>query len=93
MVSSVLTAALLMASVANARCQERTMNTNAPGGLRQWPLSGNWVVELVRSDDDKLACITVTGLRNEQRGDFYIWGSGVPARAGPSSSPTGTPML
>ena len=67
-----LTLVVLATTHGTGLAQQRTMNTGAAGGLRTWPLSGKWVVELVRTDERQLACLVVTGVRDQD--DFYIWG-------------------
>lgn len=41
--------------------QTRTMNLNSPGLLRSWPSIDSWQVVLVRTDDNRLTCMTLTG--------------------------------
>jgi hypothetical protein len=58
-----------------AFAQQRSQNSGAPGILRQWPASGDWMVILTRlATTHELACTLATGYRNVQMGDLYFWG-------------------
>lgn len=61
-------------SFAHASAQQRTMNGSAAGLLRQWPRSGPWEVVLTRENEGELLCVMVTGHRNADAGEFYVWG-------------------
>ena len=55
--------------------QQRSPNPGAPGVLRQWPVSGNWVTFLTRSaTTHQLACIVATGYRDPLADEQYYWG-------------------
>jgi len=66
-------AVLILASTEGS-AQERTMNDGAQATLRTWPQSGQWVVMLGRNDQHQLYCSLVTGHRDLQRDEFYVWG-------------------
>ena len=61
-------------SFAGADAQQRTMNGGASGLLRQWPKSGPWEVVLIRTNEGGLQCAMLTGHRNAEAGEMYLWG-------------------
>ena len=68
----VLALAAMLTACGTAAAQERVMNTGAPGSLRTWPISGKWIVSLIRTDERQLVCAIFTGVRT--RDEFYLWG-------------------
>ncbi len=52
--------------------QTRTMNSNSPGLLRSWPVFDEWQVFLVRTIDNRLACLILTGRKSDS--GQYLFG-------------------
>src|SRR5579859_734254 len=70
-----LLVAVTLAGGVSAHAQQRTNNENAPGTLRQWPVSGKSVTVLSRSIvTHDLTCATVTGYNNPAQNERYFWG-------------------
>ncbi len=61
-------------SFAGASAQQRTMNGSAAGLLRQWPKAGPWEVVLTRANEGDLLCVMLTGHKNADAGELYLWG-------------------
>jgi hypothetical protein len=56
-----------------ADAQTKTPNSGTPTVLRQWPVIGAWQTVLVRREDQRLACATISG-RVEGGRTAYIAG-------------------
>ena len=39
-----------------------------------WPKSGPWEVVLTRANEGDLLCVMLTGHRNADAGELYLWG-------------------
>ena len=71
----VLTALALCTCVyGDAYAQQRTPNAGHRAMLRTWPQTGAWEVGLARFHDGGFGCLAMTGYRNPNTEERYIWG-------------------